>query len=80
MSLDEVTRRLYATTDAMVWAEEWCRIAREIEAADDGRRVVDEGWMVGWFANAMVVAADEARSVGRAEGYQEAMMNFSTEP
>lgn len=44
---------LLATTDATVWATQWCRIARQIEAADDGRKVIDEGWMVGWFANAM---------------------------
>ena len=45
-------------TDAWRWAEEWCRIAREIEAADDGRTVIDEGWMVSWFANAMQAALD----------------------
>ena len=45
-------------TDAMRWAEEWCRIAREIGAADDGRTVIDEGWMVSWFANAMQAALD----------------------
>lgn len=48
----------YMGTDAMRWAEEWCRIAREIEADDDGRTVIDEGWMVGWFANAMMAAVD----------------------
>lgn len=47
---------LYSTTDAMVWAQEWCTIAREIEAADDGREVIDAGWMVGWFANAIETA------------------------
>lgn len=51
-------RRLYSTDDAMVWAEEWCKIARQIEAADDGRKVIDEGWMVTWFANAMQTAID----------------------
>lgn len=59
MSTEEtmaLTAKLYGTTDAMVWAEEWCKIAREIEAADDGREVIDEGWMVGWFANAFAAA------------------------
>lgn len=46
------------TTDAQVWAREWCRIAREIEAADDGREVIDEGWMIGWFANAIEAGRD----------------------
>lgn len=48
------------TTDAAVWAEEWCRIARDIEASDDGRQVIDEGWMIGWFANAI----ETGRSAG----------------
>jgi hypothetical protein len=57
-------RNLLNTTDARVWAQEWCRIAREIEAADDERRVIDEGWMIGWFANAI--------EVGRDAGWREA--------
>jgi hypothetical protein len=48
------TKLLYATIDAMVWTEEWCRIARELQAS--GQEIIDEGWMVGWFANAMAVA------------------------
>jgi hypothetical protein len=50
---------LLSTTDAMVWAKEWVRTAREIQAR--GGDVFDEGWMVGWFANAMETAAREAR-------------------
>lgn len=56
--MDDLTKKLYATDDAMVWAEEWCKIAREIEASDDDRKVIDEGWMVSWFANAMQIAVD----------------------
>ena len=51
----------YMGTDPMRWAEEWCRVAREIEAADDGRTVIDEGWMVSWFANAIQAAFDARR-------------------
>jgi hypothetical protein len=51
MTVDQA--KLYATTDARVWAQEWCKIAREIEEADDDRQVIDEGWMIGWFANAI---------------------------
>lgn len=57
------TTDLLSTTDAQVWAREWCRIAREIEVADDGRVVIDEGWMISWFANALEVG----RSAGRKE-------------
>ena len=55
----EVTKKLHSTTDARVWAEEWCRIAREIEASNDGREIIDEGWMIGWFANAIMRGWDE---------------------
>lgn len=57
----EREHRLYATDDAMVWAKEWCEVAREIEAANDGRQLIDEEWMVGWFANAMVTAVDHQK-------------------
>jgi len=69
---DETTRtlRLHSTTDAQVWAEEWCKVAREIaDAAEPGRQVIDEGWMIGWFANAI--------EIGRAAGVTEA--NAETE-
>ncbi len=59
---DEVTRRLHETDDARVWAREWCRIARdligykggsEIDEALIEDKLLDEGWMIGWFANAI---------------------------
>jgi MarR-like DNA-binding transcriptional regulator SgrR of sgrS sRNA len=60
--MDSTTLLLHGTDDAMVWAKEWCRIAREIEAR--GESLVDEGWMVGWFANAMEIAvAHNARRI-----------------
>lgn len=45
-----------AGTDARLWAQEWLRIYHTID-----RRDVDEGWMIGWFANAF--AAQEARDM-----------------
>jgi hypothetical protein len=62
-------RALEATDNAMVWAEAWCEVAREIEQADDGRVVIDAGWMVGWFANAM--AAAERQAIVRARARTE---------
>jgi hypothetical protein len=46
---------LLATDDAMVWAEEFCRIFDGFMVSQDphGQQVVDPGLMVGWFANAM---------------------------
>lgn len=56
---EETTKLLYSTTDAQVWAREWCRIAQEIQTRGD--EVIDEGWMIGWFANALCVAQDHER-------------------
>jgi diacylglycerol kinase family enzyme len=50
---------LHATTDARAWAQEWCRIAREISARGDD--LIDEGWMIGWFANAIEMGRDAGR-------------------
>lgn len=47
--------RLYATTDAVVWAEEFAKVHPEI----------DQGLMIGWFANAMETAKNHyVRSAG----------------
>lgn len=59
-TVDTVATLLHSTTDAQVWAREWCRIAKAFLEADDGRLIIDEGWMTGWFANAI--------EVGRAAG------------
>lgn len=50
--------RLYATTDAKVWAEEFAKVCPD----------VDQGLMIGWFANAMVTAemnGDKAAQASR---------------
>ena len=46
---------LLGTTDAMVWAQEFCRIfdGRMITAATHPNEDVDVGTMLGWFANAL---------------------------
>tara|TARA_R110000824_G_scaffold91744_1_gene223053 strand:- start:559 stop:981 length:423 start_codon:yes stop_codon:yes gene_type:complete len=41
---------LHETTDAAIWAAEFCRIFPEYNA--------DEGNMIGWFANAMMAQSD----------------------
>jgi hypothetical protein len=54
--------KLTETTDAMVWATEFCRIFKGFVIfpveANVGGNTVDEGTMVGWFANAMQTALD----------------------
>jgi len=56
---------LLATTDAMVWAQEFCRIFAGATIVQDASAnphfegvQVDEGTMVGWFANAMQTAVN----------------------
>lgn len=66
VEMDRTTLLLHGTTDAMVWVQEWCRIAREVEAR--GESLIDEGWMVGWFGNAMGVAEMHALRDGKSGG------------
>lgn len=56
------------TTNARVWAEEFCRIFKgrmivvggvdEFQQQFSDLEFVDEGTMIGWFANAMAVAGE----------------------
>lgn len=46
--MDEMTKRLYATNDVAVWAEEFAKVAKRNYGVD-----LDEGWLIGWFANAI---------------------------
>lgn len=62
---DELTRKLHGTTDAAVWAEAF--LAR-FRLATVGDRVLDEGTMIGWFANAI--------EVGRAAGHRAALQSI----
>lgn len=55
-------KRLRANpTDASVWADEFCRSFRgqRVEVGAH-REAVDSGTMIGWFANAMGSASDDA--------------------
>lgn len=42
--------------DARDWGKEFCRVAKT-----NGQEI-DEGWMIGWFANALMRGYDEGRS------------------
>ena len=71
---------LLGTDDAMVWAEEFCRIFNgyTITAEPDLETVnsLDPGTMVGWFANAMTTAVNlyERKKLNAKEEQQEAFM------
>ena len=57
MSRKLTASQLLATTDAAVWAEQFCLIAKDLGLED-----IDEGWMIGWFANAMAAQEMAMRS------------------
>ena len=42
--------------DARDWAKAFCE-----KAAANGHPGIDEGWMIGWFANALMRGFDEAQ-------------------
>jgi hypothetical protein len=45
--------------DAVDWAKAFCKIATNLGYRDAEGQPVDEGWMVGWFANALMRGYDE---------------------
>lgn len=49
--MNKMLERLYSTTDAQVWAEEFMKVVKS-------GAVVDEGLMIGWFANAIETAKE----------------------
>lgn len=83
---DPVVRELLSTTDAMVWAERWCEIARDIAVREgDAAALIDAGWMVGWFANAMAAqqmsdSADELTRETERLGLYEQVGAFRSRP
>lgn len=72
------TRGLLGTDDAMVWAEEFCRIFDNwiIESGNEADGFVSEGMMVGWFANAMqtAITLHEERKQRATQSQQEAFV------
>lgn len=60
MATNNLTLQLHDTVDAQVWAKEWLRVLEEHPDI-----CKDEGAMLGWFANAIMVGYDH--------GYQRAL-------
>lgn len=48
-------------TDAQLWAQEFRRIYRDVTTVDADDAKLDEGWLIGWFANAIMAGWDQAR-------------------
>lgn len=48
--------------DAQDWSEAFCRIANGFGFKDANGQEIDQGWMTGWFANALMRGFDEHAS------------------
>lgn len=48
--------------DAQDWAKAFCKIANGFGFKDAEGKPIDEDWMVGWFANALMRGFDEHAS------------------
>jgi hypothetical protein len=48
--------------DARDWAEAFCKIATHLGYKDAEGKPIDEGWMIVWFANALMRGNDEHAS------------------
>ena len=48
--------------DAQDWAQAFCEIAGKHGIKDGNGKPLDEGWMISWFANALMRGFDEARA------------------
>lgn len=57
-TLIEKPQDLHQTTDAVLWAKEFCRIAEKLYP---GNAMIDEAWVTSWFANAFMTQYDEDR-------------------
>ena len=45
--------------EARDWAAAFCKVANEIGLKDADGQAIDEGWMIGWFANSLMRGFDE---------------------
>lgn len=57
-----LTAKLYATTDAQVWAKEFIKVHSR-----NGGTIIDEGFLIGWFANAIETAKTHERNQVKVE-------------
>lgn len=58
----EQVKRLHCTTDAQVWAKEFNTIFIGLHGFE-----LDEGWLIGWFANAIEIGRDAGRQLAMSE-------------
>lgn len=58
----------YPSFDARDWAEAFCKAANDLGYQDRDGAPIDEGWMISWFANALMRGYDEAKAPAKKEG------------
>jgi hypothetical protein len=51
--------------NAVDWAAAFCKIATSLGYKDAEGKPIDEGWMIGWFANALMSCDVSATGRGR---------------
>jgi hypothetical protein len=61
--------------DAHDWAAAFCKIANGFGFKDSEGKPIDEGWMISWFANALMRGYDE--HAGKASGMVEALHDIA---
>lgn len=63
----DIVKRLHSTTDASVWAHEFNKAFAQMHEGCE----LDEGWLIGWFANAIEIGRDAGKAQSSAIGLRE---------
>jgi hypothetical protein len=69
------TDKLYSTTDASIWAEAFIEVISDPALPDADP--YDEGFVIGWFANAIETAWDFGHARGHRAGKAEALEDIN---
>jgi hypothetical protein len=60
-TLSEPDLLAFLGVDAQKWAQAFCQIANKLGYKSPDGEPIDEGWMISWFANAMMAMHDHLR-------------------
>lgn len=65
----------YLGTDGVKWAEEFVRVYKEIREIREDDPIKDEGWLIGWFANAIEAGSIAGYRRAKEEYYKEGFLD-----
>ena len=68
---DTIAMKLAGNVDAQKWAQEWVKLMASLSPAQRAEFVVDEGTMIGWFANAIMSGYDDGVRAERKRGFHD---------